>query len=155
MNNIHMQKKSPYSSAPLPGSPRQTEAWALTESARRMSVSLEAMEKAQPIELPAAKRVLRDSVRLNWRLWTIFQAELTLENSTVPLEMRHNMLTLCQFVDNQTVTCLAKADRSSVEPLIGINRNLASGLMENVQETTETEEQAAPEPSTPSVDTST
>lgn len=132
MNSIPMQK-SPYSSAPLPGSPRHTEAWALTESARRITLSLEKVEKASDIEKPTAKRELRDNIRLNWRLWTIFQAELTLESSDVPLDIRQNMLTLCQYVDKQTVSCLAETTRAAVEPLIGINRNIASGLLGNDQ----------------------
>ena len=54
-----------YSTVPRGGSPTHTEAWALTEAARRMAVSIAAFE-----EDPSKnnKNKMRDAVRLNWRL---------------------------------------------------------------------------------------
>ena len=124
--------KSSYSNIPQPGSPTQTEAWALTESARRIMVAMLDAKKAGDLEKPAANRVLREALRLNWRLWTIFQAELTLENSPVPEDIRQNVLTLAQFVDKQTPHCLAELKSDQIEGLININRNLAQGLLEGL-----------------------
>ncbi|RAU23197.1 hypothetical protein CU669_03290 [Paramagnetospirillum kuznetsovii] len=108
-----------YRSVPAEGNPRETEAWALTETARRLSEGLS--ESVSIDDFLAA-------VRLNWRLWTIFQADLSMPDSEVPLEMRQNMLALANFVDKRSVEIIATRNRTLVNALININRQLASGL---------------------------
>ncbi|MBX9635430.1 MAG: flagellar biosynthesis regulator FlaF [Magnetospirillum sp.] len=102
------------------GSPRETEAWALTEAARRIT---EASRKEGATEEFLA------AIRLNWRLWTIFQAEMSTDECPLPLELRANMLSLSNFVDRVTVELLADPTLvSKAESLVSINRNLAAGL---------------------------
>ncbi len=108
-----------YNSIPQPGNPRATEAWALTEAARRMSL-------AQKPEI--SEEDMLTAVRLNWRLWTIFQAELASPESELPLEMRQDMLSLCNFIDKRTVEIISDGDRSKIDVLININRQIAAGL---------------------------
>jgi len=124
--------RSTYSSVPVAGSPSRSESWALTEAARRIAVALDKVAVADDIALPAAKRAVRDAIRLNWRLWTIFQAELTLETNVIPFDVRQNMLTLCQFVDNHTIVCMSELDPDQIKTLISINRNIAQGLLEGL-----------------------
>ena len=90
--------QSPYSSRPAPGNPRQTEAWALTEAARRLSLAQR--DQVSDEDMLAA-------VRLNWRLWTVFQAELSTAECPLPLPLRQDMLSLCNFVDKRTVDILS------------------------------------------------
>jgi flagellar biosynthesis activator protein FlaF len=108
-----------YNNAPQPGNPRQSEAWALVEAARRISDAGE-RHGAGPEFLAA--------IRLNWRLWTIFQAELSSETSQVPTEIRTNMLSLCNFVDKTTVGIIAEPDVGKANILITVNRHIAAGL---------------------------
>jgi flagellar protein FlaF len=110
---------SPYSAAPAPGNPRQTEAWALIESARRMSL---AQANPNTADMLAA-------VRLNWRLWTLLQASLVSPEAKLPDDLRANMLSLANFVDRHTVGVLADHDPKKLDVLIRINRELASGLI--------------------------
>ncbi|MEX0692927.1 MAG: flagellar biosynthesis regulator FlaF, partial [Rhodospirillales bacterium] len=58
---------------------------------------------------------------------------------------RINMLTLCQFVDKQTVKILAGPSPEIMVPLIDINRNIAAGLM-NLPERASKEESAPAQP---------
>ena len=102
------------------GSPRETEGRALLEAARRLTL---AQEK------PSDQEAFLKSVRLNWRLWTIFQAEMTAPDNEAPLEIRQNMLNLCNFVDKRTVEVLADPDPKMLTVLININRNIAAGLL--------------------------
>ena len=74
------------------------------------------------------KQGMIDAVRLNWRLWTIFQAELLDPESTVPVDIRTNLLTLAQYIDKHTVDFLAKPTPDKLDTLININRELATGL---------------------------
>jgi flagellar protein FlaF len=71
------------------------------------------------------------AARLNWRLWTIIQSELLDPVSTVPLEIRTNVLSLSRFVDATTVDFVADPLAAKLDSLIAINRELASGLYAN------------------------
>ena len=102
------------------GAPRETEGRALLEAARRLS---EAQQK------PEDRNGLREAARLNWRLWTIFQAELSAPECPVPQEIRVNMLNLCNFVDRRTVAVLAEAKPQLLDVLINVNRQIAAGLL--------------------------
>lgn len=133
-----MYNKSGYASTPQANSPRQTEAWALIEAARRIAVSLQEAEGKDNAD-PKVRAALREPLRLNWRLWTIFQGELLSEDSDIPEDIRVNMLTLCNWVDKHTVKCLAEPTAENIAGLIDINRNIASGLLENSQPDQEAE----------------
>lgn len=106
-----------YNSAPAQGDPRRTESWALIESARRMAEAARADTSA-----------MRDALRLNWRLWTILQAELIGTGENLPSDLRSNMLSLAQFVDQHTLAILAFPEPEKMDVLIKINRNIAAGL---------------------------
>lgn len=123
-----------YSNIPQPGNPANSEAWALIEAARRM---------AESVNHEIAPAAMRDALRLNWRLWTIFQADLSLEESKVPDEIRANMLSLCQFIDRFTVEALMNPEKHHIDTLVNINRNIASGLLAGLQAQTNAEEAAA------------
>ena len=99
------------------GSPRETEGRALMEAARRLSLA-----KDNPDDADA----LVDTVRLNWRLWTIFQSELSEPNVDMPSDLRNNMLTLCNYVDKRTVEILGDPKPQLLNVLISINRNIAA-----------------------------
>ncbi len=130
---------NPYSNAainasmPQEGNPRATEAWALTESGRRLALATR-----------SNRNTMREALRLNWRLWTIFQADLTvaIENQATPSDIQLNMLTLCQFVDKHTVAALADPTAERLQVLIDINRNIAAGLRESLDRETKVEIEA-------------
>lgn len=125
------QQNDNYNRVPQPGLPAYTEAWALIESARRMATSADFADQ----DNIADRNKVRDTVRLNWRLWTIFQAEMTVDDQeSVPDEIRMNMLTLCKFVDEHTVETLKEPTPEKVSTLIEINRNIAAGLLDSLKQ---------------------
>lgn len=110
---------SGYSNIPTPGNPRATEAWALTEAARRIATAQAAGDED----------ALLTAIRLNWRLWTIFQAELSSGECQLPLDLRQNMLSLSNFVDKTTVDIIADPGiGKAADILVTINRHIAAGL---------------------------
>ena len=125
------QQTDSYSRVPSPGIPTYTEAWALIEAARRMASS---SDYADLNDITDRNKV-RDSIRLNWRLWTIFQAEMSADESEegMPDEIRTNMLTLCKFIDEHTVETLKSPEPEKIRTLIEINRNIAAGLLESLK----------------------
>ena len=131
-----------YERVPVAGQPAQTEGWALLEAAKRMAAAIVSGDPSEK----QTKENMKNALRLNWRLWTIFQAELLDEKCEVPEEIRINILTLCQFVDKQTVKILAGPSPEIMVPLIDINRNIAAGLM-NLPEKGSKQESAPAKPS--------
>jgi flagellar protein FlaF len=112
---------TPSAAVPSPAvDPRQIEGWALLEIAQR----LEAV-RAEPVDEAALLQV----VHLNWRLWTIFQTSLLDPDCPLAVEIRNNILSLANFIDKHSADIIADPLPSKLDVLIGINRELAAGLM--------------------------
>ena len=107
-----------YAAPPAPGNPREVEAWAMTQAALRMMGAKEQNDRDAMLE----------ATRLNWRLWTIIQADLLDPECAVPDEIRSNMISLANFVDKHTVAFIRQPKADDLEVLININREIAGGL---------------------------
>ncbi|MEK9673523.1 MAG: flagellar biosynthesis regulator FlaF [Rhodospirillaceae bacterium] len=134
-------KVKKYERRPEPGNPAQTEAWALLEAGKRMAMAITHPSDDQK----EIKNIRKAALRLNWRLWTIFQAELTTGRSELPEEILINMLTLCRFVDKHTVGALVNPTPESMTVLIDINRNIAAGLAQIPEIAERTAQQTKPQ----------
>lgn len=99
--------------------PREVEVFALREIAQR----LEAAQKN-----PENEFEMLQAVRLNWRLWTIFQASLLEVNCPLPVLIRNNILSLSNFVDKRSADIITAPAPSKLDVLIRINHDLADGL---------------------------
>jgi flagellar protein FlaF len=127
-----------YQTVPTAGNPRRTEAWALTEAARRLNEAAQA-DPLDPVALLTA-------ARLNWRLWTIFQAEMASPDCMLSVEIRQNMIALCNFVDKATVDLISSPHARKVNVLVNINREIAAGLLASAQNSAAAEQTAQPSP---------
>lgn len=103
------------------GKAQSTEALALMEAARRLNAARELVE--QDVE------AYRESLRLNWRLWTIIQCDVASAENTMPDDLKANIMSLSIFVDRQTLDALSAPAASKLGVLIDINRNVAGGLL--------------------------
>ena len=102
--------------------PQATEGWALIEMARRLENARKTPDDTDNILIQS---------RLNWRIWTIFQAELVDPECETPKEIRENLLSLSNFIDKRSADIIGKPEASKLEVLININRQVGAGLMEN------------------------
>jgi flagellar protein FlaF len=102
-------------------SSRQLEAQALSRAAQRL-------EDGRDGTGPDGASQLHAALRHNLKLWTFFQAELVRPNHGMEMDLRKALLELSLFVDKHTYELLAAPERSRVQPLIDINRQLAAGL---------------------------
>ena len=124
-----------YARTPTLGNPARTEAWALLETARLM----EGAKSGAPAILLAA-------LRKNWRLWTIFQAELVDADCKLPSELRGNLLGLSNFIDRHTAQLLANPEPKHIDVLVNINRQISEGLLEGQRVASAKAAQAATAP---------
>lgn len=138
--NPYARPAAGYSAVPRGGTPTYTEAWALIEASRRMAEAVAAYDQEQSKD---NLRAIRDALRLNWRLWTVFQAEMTAETVPVSEEVRINMLTLCKYVDTRTAVLLVETTPEKVLQLVEINRQIATGLLEGLNKSVAAQKSAA------------
>jgi flagellar protein FlaF len=103
------------------GNPRATEARAFMEAARRLA-------EAQAL-VAEDQEAYRKALRLNWRLWTIIQSDVSTPDNPLPPDVKANIISLSIFVDKHTLTALSEPSAAKLGVLIDINRNIAAGLM--------------------------
>lgn len=114
-----MKAPNGYTSRPSGDDPRSTEAWALGEASRRLALAAKTDDKGES---------LREALRLNQRLWAIFQAALSEPDCPLPQDIRDNVLTLSLMIDRHMMARLADLDGSKIGPILDINRAIAEGL---------------------------
>lgn len=114
-----MKQPIGYSSKPTAGDARSTEAWALGEASRRLALAAKVDDQGAS---------LREALRLNQRLWSIFQAALMEPNCPLPQEIRQNVLVLSVMVDRHLLQRLGDLDGTKIQPILDINRAIAEGL---------------------------
>lgn len=115
-NPYASQQRAALENAP----PQAAEGYALIELARRLD---EAAKTPEDIE------AIRDVVRLNWRVWTIFQAELVDPACQTPIPIRENLLSLSNFIDKRSAELIATPDATKLVVMININRQIGAGLL--------------------------
>jgi flagellar protein FlaF len=71
---------------------------------------------------------LEDALAYNQRVWTFFQAELSMPENPLPDEIKQNLLVLSLFIDRRTFEALAYPAPEKLDVLININLNVAAGL---------------------------
>jgi flagellar protein FlaF len=114
-----MKAPNGYSSRPSADDPRSTEAWALGEASRRLALAAKMDDKGES---------MREALRLNQRLWSIFQSALSEPNCPLPKSVRDNVLALSVMIDRHIMARLADLDGSKIGPILDINRAIAEGL---------------------------
>lgn len=77
---------------------------------------------------PGNEQNLRDALRMNQRVWTFFQVELTHPDNPLPLEIKKNLLNLSVFIDKRTFDITAYPEAEKLDAIININMNIAAGL---------------------------
>lgn len=73
---------------------------------------------------------LRSALTFNRKLWSVFMAAVTQEDSPLPQELRQNIVNLGMFVMNQTREILYEAapQPEQLTVLVQLNRQIAAGL---------------------------
>jgi flagellar biosynthesis activator protein FlaF len=127
-----------YQRTPEPGNPARSEAWALLEAARQLNKT-----KEGPID------DFRAALRANWRLWTLFQANLVDADCKLPDQLRGNLLGLANFIDKTTVALLVERDPKNIETLVNINRQISEGLLDGVRAKRAEDSPQAPDANAP------
>ena len=102
-------------------SPRELEANLLLKAAARLQAASDTWGgDAASID---------DALLYNRKLWSVFLISVTRSDNPLPALVRQNVANLGLFVMNQTISLMADPRREKLVPLIGINREIAAGLL--------------------------
>lgn len=73
---------------------------------------------------------LKAALTFNRKIWTIFMAAVTKEDSPLPVEIRQNIANLGMFIMNQTreITLEINPQPQQLDVLVRLNRQVAAGL---------------------------
>lgn len=115
--------------------PRELEARVLLKSAQFM-VDLQNAWDNRP------KEALEDTLKYNRNIWLMFY-DTAVENKEGdrPEDLRNNIYNLANFVFKREIDILAKPEKSKLDILIKINRDIAAGLMKGVTNSPQQNEQ--------------
>ena len=106
-------------------SSREIEAMAFTKAALMLDEAAQSLDDYDSYA---------SALKFNQLLWTIIQADIVDKENQLPPQIKANILSLSIFVDRQTIKGLAERKKEHVDVLIGINKNLAEGLMTRPEE---------------------
>jgi flagellar biosynthesis activator protein FlaF len=107
---------------------REIEAYALTKAAMALR------ECQDNWALPERDLKLEQALKLNQRVWSIFQAELTRADNQMPLPIKQNILKLSAYIDKRIINIISAPEPKKLDIIITINENLAAGLRQKVNE---------------------
>ncbi len=83
---------------------------------------------------PGDARALGEALDFNTKLWTVFQADVSDEDSPLPEDLRASLLGLALFMDQATASLLSGAvEADTLQAMIDVNRSLASGLFQDAE----------------------
>lgn len=99
---------------------RDLEASALMKAAARLQSARD--------DATAGDATYEAALTHNRRLWTVIAAAVADPVSPLPEDLKARLMTLANFVFNQTIGATAEPTADKLTSLITINRDLASGL---------------------------
>lgn len=101
-------------------SPRELEASLLIKAATRL--------QAVADDWSLRERELDEALTYNRRLWTLLVSAVIAEDNPLPVGIKTNILSLANFIFNQTFKISADPQPQSLGVLVNINRDIAAGL---------------------------
>lgn len=101
---------------------REIEAAALTRCALMLS------DCQKNWDAPDRDEELAKALRINQRVWSILQGELTSADNPLPKKLKEDLLSLSIFIDKRILQVLAHPEQEKLNILIDINLNIAAGL---------------------------
>lgn len=101
-------------------SPRELEASLLIKAASRLQAIAD--------DWSLAERDLDEALSYNRKLWTLLVSAVIAEDNPLPVGIKTNILSLANFIFNQTFKVAANPTREGLPVLVSINRDIAAGL---------------------------
>jgi len=98
------------------------------EASVLMKAALKLQEVQSSWAAPDRDERLDEALKYNQRVWSFFQAEISMPDNPLPAEIKQNILALSVFVDRRIFEVMAYPAAEKLDILVNINRNIAAGL---------------------------
>jgi len=101
---------------------RELEAAVLTKAAQKLIFC------QNNWEAPNREENLKEALRYNQQLWTVFQTELANPENPLPKKLKEDLLSLSTFIDKRIFDIMSFPAPEKLDAIININLNIAAGL---------------------------
>jgi flagellar protein FlaF len=101
---------------------RELEAAVLTKAAQKLTLC------QNNWEAPDREENLKEALRYNQQVWTVFQTELSNPENPLPKKLKEDLLSLSAFIDKRIFDILSFPAPEKLNAIININLNIAAGL---------------------------
>lgn len=101
---------------------RELEAAVLAKAAQKLTlcqINWEASDREEN---------LKEALRYNQQVWTVFQTELANPENPLPKKLREDLLSLSAFIDKRIFDIMSFPAPEKLSAIININLNIAAGL---------------------------
>ena len=105
---------------------RELEAAVLIKAAQRLTLCQDNWEASDREEN------LKEALRYNQQLWTVFQTELSNPENPLPKKLKEDLLSLSAFIDKRIFDIMSFPAPEKLNAIININLNIAAGLSGSV-----------------------
>ncbi len=124
-NNPYTKAADAYGATAAETDQRSMEGRILLKAAQQ----LEDLQKRLRAGETVSREEIGDVMNYNQKLWLLFVDDMKNPDHPVPQEIKNNIVSLALFIFKRTLEVLANTKPESLQALININRNIASGLM--------------------------
>jgi flagellar protein FlaF len=138
--NPYTQASNAYGSTAAATDQRALEGKALLKAALQMERLLQRMEAGENVP----REDISHAFEYNRKLWLVFVNETMNAEHPLPQEIKNNIASLGVFVFKRTIDAQIETTPAKVQPLIDINRSIASGLMKTPSASAQKTEKAPP-----------
>ena len=80
---------------------------------------------------PEREEKLEEALKLNQKIWTLFQSELAKPENPLPKKLKEDLLNLSMFIDKRIFEIMSFPAPEKLTAIININLNIAAGLKGN------------------------
>lgn len=101
---------------------RELEAAVLTKAAQKLTLCQNNWEASN------REANLKEALRYNQQVWTVFQTELASPENPLPKKLKEDLLSLSAFIDKRIFEIMSFPTPEKLNAIININLNIAAGL---------------------------
>ena len=105
---------------------RELEAAVLIKAAQKLTLCQNNWEASDREEN------LKEALRYNQQVWTVFQTELSNPENPLPKKLKEDLLSLSAFIDKRIFDIMSFPAPEKLNAIININLNIAAGLSGSV-----------------------
>ncbi len=124
-HNPYGRAAAAYGNTASTADPRALEGQVLLKAAAHLEELSRRIKSGEKVPLEDISK----AVDYNRKLWTVFASDTANPDHPLPKELKNNIASLAMFMFKTSIAVLVTPTPEKIQPMIDINRTIASGLM--------------------------